>query len=920
MKDLTATYPDRFTGLGKFPGEHKLILNDNNSPVIHAPRRAPIQLRDKIKAELERMVSLDVIRPVVEPTDWVSSITYVQKADGSLRICLDPKDVNMALKRGPHHTPTVEELTHKFANATHFSKLDARSGYWSVQLNRDSQLLTTFNSPFGRYCFKRLPFGLKTSQDVFQRAMDQILDGLPGVISIADDITVYGTSEEDHDKNLVKLMDRAREKGLVFNPNKCLIKAREIPFFGNIYSRDGVRPDPVKIQAITDIAPPSNVTELQSFLGMITYLGAYIPNLSDNTAILRQLLHKDNEYQWHHEHQEAFNKLKDLVRSANKLVYFDPEKPSVIQVDASSYALGAALVQDNNVIAYASKSLTETEQRYANIEREMLACVFGAERFHTYIYGKPFVIESDHRPLEMISKKTIGAAPARLQRMLLRLQRYAYTIQYRPGKEMTLADSLSRLPTTRPAKEIKLDVKVCFILFSEPRLQRLREETQKDPVLSELGKYISQGFPDTSREIHHSVRPYWSIRDELSMENGILLKGKQALIPPNLQKEYLSSIHECHQGITRCQQRAKGSVFWPGINKDIENLVGTCPQCQQHQVSQMKEPLQTVEVPPIPWHTIGTDLFTLDGQQYLLIADYYTKYPIVEKLESLTSKTVTDITDRVFSMFGYPNRIISDNGPQFIGQDYQAMTKKHGIAHITSSPHHPKSHGFIERMVRSVKALFTKTTRQQYALLMFRATPPGANMPSPAEMMFGRKIQCNLPVRVTSPATDEQRTTRENNIQQSEKRYNESSKDLMELNIDDQIYYQDVAKRTWLPGVIIGIGPEPRSYTIKCSTTGRTLRRNRQLIRPRKVEIYAPVPVSAEVMSQQEDEIITPNLEQSNTTQQPSNITAAPPVQEGTTVTNDSTPQPPPTPSTPTTAYRTRHGRISRPPKRLIEQ
>ena len=262
VEDLELRYPDCFEGLGKFPGKQKLTIDQNVPPVIHAPRRAPVQLRDKIKAELDRMQTLGVIRPVEEPTDWVSSITYVPKPDGSLRICLDPKDVNNALKRSQHHIPTVDELTHRFAQAKVFSKLDAKSGYWCIELDEDSQLLTTFNSPFGRYCFTRLPFGLKVSQDVFQKAMDKVLDGLKGVLSIADDITVYGSSQEEHDENLHNLMKRAREIGLVFNYNKCQINRDEVPFFGNIYSKTGVKPDPVKVQAITDLAEPRNKKEL----------------------------------------------------------------------------------------------------------------------------------------------------------------------------------------------------------------------------------------------------------------------------------------------------------------------------------------------------------------------------------------------------------------------------------------------------------------------------------------------------------------------------------------------------------------------------------------------------------------------------------------------------------------------------------
>ena len=170
--------------------------------MIHAVRRCSIHLKDEVKAELDNMEELGVIERVTEPTDWVSSIVYSRKPSGKLRICLDPKDLNKAIKRPHYHTPTLEEITHKLAGSVMYSKLDARHGYWSVQLDEESRLLTTFNSPFGRYCYKRMPFGLNLSQDVFQERMDGILENCPGTISIADDIGVFGSSEREHDENL----------------------------------------------------------------------------------------------------------------------------------------------------------------------------------------------------------------------------------------------------------------------------------------------------------------------------------------------------------------------------------------------------------------------------------------------------------------------------------------------------------------------------------------------------------------------------------------------------------------------------------------------------------------------------------------------------------------------------------------------
>ena len=391
-------------------------------------------MKDELQAALKTMEQETVIKKVTRPTDWVSSLAYSRKKDGTLRICLDPKDLNRAIKRCHHKTPTLEEITHRFVGAKHLSKLDAKNGYWSVTLDEESSLLTTFNSPFGRYCFVRMPFGLVMSQDVFQQKMDMILESCPGTVGIADDVAVFGHTEAEHDAHLHNLMRVSREHGLVFNSKKCTIKAPHITFFGTLYDKDGAHPDPKKVEDIHKIPTPTNATELQEFLGIVAYVGPFIPNLSQSTANLRDLLKKDIDFQWSDAHQNVFEKVKAAICAETTLAYFDRDKDTVIQVDASGRGLGAVLLQEGRPIAYASKSLTDTEKRYANIERELLAVVFGAERFRTYVYGKPFVIESDHKPLEMIQLKNLTAAPPRLQRMLLRIQHYNVTIKYRPGR------------------------------------------------------------------------------------------------------------------------------------------------------------------------------------------------------------------------------------------------------------------------------------------------------------------------------------------------------------------------------------------------------------------------------------------------------------------------------------------------------
>ena len=563
---------------------------------------------------------------------------------------------------------------------------------------------------------------------------------------------------------------------------------------------------------------------------MVTYISPFIPHLSEYTSPLRKLLQKDADFQWHPEHATAFSAIKQQICNANSLSYFNPSKPTVLQVDSSQEALGAALLQEGRPIAYASKSLTDTEKRYANIERELLACVFGAERFHTYVYGKPFSIESDHKPLEMICKKNLTAAPARLQRMLLRLQRYDYSITYKPGKEMTLPDSLSRLPKHTTDATIDLNMKVCFVQFSSNKLAELRGSTTNDDELRLLMKYIIDGFPEKQRNIPVDIRKYWPYRDELSVENGLIIKGEQLVIPMTLRAKYLETIHEGHQGITRCQARARTCVFWPGINRDIESLISQCHQCWIHQASQAKETLEPIisSIPNLPWHTLCMDLFTLNDRNYLIIADYFSKYPIIHTLgSSSSSKTIAQIMSNTISLFGVPNTIITDNGPQFIGQVFQDLIKSYGITHTTSSPHHPKSHGFIERMIRTTKALMRKTPEDSdRAMLAYRTTPLGPQIASPAELLFGRKIQTTLPAY--NRISNDEKLLEYRAVQQarSEVSHNPNTRELSELSLNQPIFYQDVAKKTWTPGIVIGHGPEPRSYTILCDS-GKTLRRNR---------------------------------------------------------------------------------------------
>ncbi len=851
--DLKVNYPDQFDRIGHFKEKAKLHLVDNARPSIDAPRKYPVHLKSKLKEELHRMEQQGIIRKITHHTDWCSSITTSVKKDGSLRVCLDPKRLNSNLKRCPHKIPTLEEINPQLAKAKYFSKMDAKAGYWSIPLAEESQELTTFRTPFGRYCFQRLPFGLSVSQDIFQQEMDRIIEQVPGSVCIADDIVVFGSSEKEHNDNLIQLLEVSKAEGLVFNSAKCTIGKTSISFFGSTYTTEGIKPDSKKIEDIKAMPTPQDKEDLQRFLGMINYIGSYIPHLAEKANILRDLLKKDVPFQWEADHQTAYEELKALISADTCLQYYDTTKPTILEVDASQKGLGACLIQNNKPIAFASKSLSEAQSHYSNIERETLALVYGIRRFHTYLFGREFTVESDHKPLEMITKKPLSSAPPRLKRLLVKLQGYTFNVRYKPGKEMVLSDTLSRLPNPQRESEIPLDIQVESITFDEEfedteddirvdlvhfgkcKQDALQEETTKSPTLRALSAVITNGWPDYIKDLPKDVRPYWSCRDELGMSNGVIFKGSQVVVPETLRNDMLNQLHIGHMGIEKTRRLARHTIYWPGINRDIEVLVKSCTPCQEHQPSNQKEPLEPHDIPSTPWTKLATDLFSVKGDDYILITDYHSKYPILHKLPNTRSETISRIIATTFSMFGIPKEIVSDNGPQYTGQAFQEMCNDWGITHTTSSPRFPQSNGLAERTVRTVKAIIKKCAQSkqdlQIAMLNLRATPIDAKLPSPAELLFGRRIRTVLPSHQMPTETTEVHEKLEERRERMKTNHDKHcGPELPPLHEGQKVRVQDQETNIWTPAEVTKPCDQPRSYEIT-TPSGSCMRRNRSQIR-----------------------------------------------------------------------------------------
>ena len=593
--------------------------------------------------------------------------------------------------------------------------------------------------------------------------MDQVLKGIPSTSCILDDMIITGKTDEEHLKNLQSVLQRLHDYNLRVNKEKCSFFQNEITYCGHKIDSNGLHKMQAKIEAITCAPKPENLTQLRAFLGLVNYYSKFMPNLASVLHPLYQLLQKDVKFKWTAETQKAFEKVKTLITAETVLTHYDPDLPVRLACDSSAYGLGAVIshVMENGEerpIAFASRSLNSAEKNYAQIHKEALAIIWGVKKFHCYLYGRKFTLVTDHQPLLTIfgPKKGIPATTAaRLQRYALFLQGHEYEIEYKNSKSHANADALSRLPCPQEKELPGSDPVEIYNLSQIDSLpvsaNDIKRETRRDHVTSKVLDFTLNGWTEKPQD--ERLKPYYTRRNELSVQHGCLMWGIRVIIPLKLRNKVLEEIHVGHIGIVKMKALSRSFLWWPGLDNEIEQLAKRCAGCQINQKSPTKSSLHPWEWPSAPWERIHIDFAgPFLGHMFLIAVDAHSKWPEVQVMKTTTASKTVDVLRQIFGRFGVPKQIVSDNGPQFTSEQFQAFVRNNGIQHKTSVPWHPATNGLAERFVQSFKLAMKSAASDSGSLhqkignflLAYRNSPHSTTNESPAKLFLGRSIRSRL--------------------------------------------------------------------------------------------------------------------------------------------------------------------------------
>ncbi|KAF0712303.1 Uncharacterized protein FWK35_00035850, partial [Aphis craccivora] len=729
IKSLCQKYSKVFDkGLGTF-SKYKITLfvNQNCTPKFFKPRFVPFALKTKVEIEINRLVKNGVLIPV-EHSKWATPIVPVLKPDNTVRLCGDfSVTLNPVLQGTQYPLPKIDYLFAKHTNGIYFSKIDLKDAYAQLILSEESRNLVVINTHLGLYAYTRLPYGINCAASIFQRVLEQTIGDIDGVTVFQDDISISGKTRSEHNNRLENVLNKLQNSGLKVKVEKCKFLKNSIEYLGHILDGNGIHSTEKHIEAIKNVVVPNSLSELKSFLGMVTYYIKYIPNSAEFLEPLYKLTRKEEDFIWSNKCNNAFNQIKKFI------------------------AVGAILshVYNDNTerpIAFASHLLTKAEQKYPQLEREGLAIIFGLKKFHDYLFGKHFTLVTDNKPIAHILNPNKGIptiAANRLQRWAYILMSYKFNIKW-VSTSNNPADYLSRL--SKQSKQIDIEANTNYLNFINDESNwildwfKIKKATRSDPIISKIVDHVSNdNWPNDSNK-NSNILPYYKRKNELTIEQNVLMWGYRVIIPAKFRNKLLDQLHESHQGTTKMK------------NCDIEKLTSSCEVCCENRAVPPKAILKPFEWPTKPWTRIHIDFFgPIFGQVFFVLVDATSKWIECFKVNSLNTTTVLKHLTEVFSRFGLPKSITSDGAKCFSNDVFHSFLKMYGIMHLVGAPYHPQSNGAAESAVKIIKNFIKKIIKSPVKsdldielskfLFQYRNTPHTTTKETPTKILLGKSVR-----------------------------------------------------------------------------------------------------------------------------------------------------------------------------------